>query len=405
MPRLSPFQGLVFDTAVVGPLEDVTAPPYDVISDDRRLEYLRASPFSVVHLDLAEGSDDPRDPASRYGRAAGLLAEWETGGAVRRAAEPQMYVYEMTAPGGQVVSGVVAAMRLEDWGGTVIPHEQVDEGPVRDRLALLEATATHLSPIYGTIDGPDEALAAIVERAADRPAPFTTLDERGVRHRMWAIAHDEADLRHLVDTRLLIADGHHRYTTALHYRDERRRRDGAGPWDHVLTLVVDASTQRIPVLPFHRVQIGGRAPDDVGEPMADLDETLADLTDDPPVVGVAVPDGHGGVAYRRRRLDGGPPAVRALHAEVIDRLDAPAALRYVPDAGQADSALRRGEAVAVYLLPPTSPGHIAAVAGRGERLPQKSTYFWPKPRTGMVMMPLDPAPDRTRSAPRADRAS
>lgn len=386
----------MFDAAVAGPLDRVTAPPYDVISDHRRLEYLRASPFSVVHLDLAEGSDNPSDPGSRYARAAHLLDDWEQRGALRRSSEPMYYAYEMTtteasSPGAErrAIRGVVCAMGLEDWGGTVLPHEHVLDGPVQDRLALLRATRTHLSPVYGTIDGPDDRLDALARSAQGDVAPFETVDEQGVRHRMWPVPGTAADLSGLAEQHLLIADGHHRYTTALRFRDERRRTDGAGPWDTVLTLVVDAAAEHLPVLPFHRVQLAGKPPDGSGDAVSGLAATIEALTDDDRTVGIATARDDGTVAYRVRALHGEPPTVRALHDELLDELAPPGSLRYVPDATEAVAALDRDGAIAVYLLPPTTPDRVRAVVERGERLPQKSTYFWPKPRTGMVMLPLD----------------
>ena len=137
-------------------------------------DYLRASPFSVVHLDLAEGSDDPDHPQSRYARAAELLADWERRGALRRAVLPCYYAYEMTTTTDgegvdRSVRGLICAMELETWGGTVLPHEQVIAGPVNDRLALLRATRTHLSPVYGTLDGAGDALDVAAQPARRGP--------------------------------------------------------------------------------------------------------------------------------------------------------------------------------------------------------------------------------------------
>lgn len=397
MPRLFPFRGLVFDAGVTGPLDRVTAPPYDVISDRRRLDYLRASPYSVVHLDLGEGSNDPGDPASRYEKAAHLLADWQRDGALRLAEEPCYYAYEMRHPanpaasGGDAVRGLICAMGLEDWGGTVLPHEQVMEGPVRDRLALLRTTRTHLSPVYGTVDGPDDRLDRLVRASASGGTPFEAVDEEGVHHRMWPVPSDAVDLAHLANRSMLIADGHHRYTTALRYRDERHAAAGPGPWDAVLTLVVDATAEHLPVLPFHRVQLAGTGPPHGGDAMADLGSTLSALDDERCAIGIVTADPEAGVSYRVLGLNGPPPSVRALHLELLDRLAPAETLRYVHDAAQAVAALDDGSAVAVYLLPATTPERIRAVVERGERLPHKSTYFWPKPRTGMVMMPLDRA--------------
>ena len=437
MPRLSPFTGLVFDAAVSGPLENVTAPPYDVISDRRRLEHLRASPFSVVHLDLAEGANDPAHPANRYTRAAILLRDWETRGALRRAPEPCYYAYEMfvepsrAAPaammggraGARTVRGLICSMEIEEWGGTVLPHEEVREGPVQDRLALLRATRTHLSPVYGTLDTRDGRLDAFLRDVASEPAPFEVVDGQGVRHRMWPVsvgAAAQARLGGLEQERLLIADGHHRYTTALRYRAERRCVDGAGSWDSVMTLVVDSSAEHMPVMPLHRVQLEGEAVPAEGAVTTGLSETLSALDDDEVTIGTISRGADDEVGYRVRNLEGSPPTVKALHEALLDDLVPAWSLRYEADAAEADAAVRRGEAVAAYLLPPTTLGRIMALVERGVRLPQKSTYFWPKPLTGMVMMPLDPTPfpqgssraaqDRAAGAAanqtdRADRAS
>ncbi|MGH2631376.1 MAG: DUF1015 family protein [Actinomycetota bacterium] len=407
MPHLRPFHGLMFDADVAGPLERVTAPPYDIISDARRLEYLRASPFSVVRVDLAEGSDDPADPANRYARAGRLLAGWEQRGVLRRAGEPSLYAYEMTAPGKRVdgsgdpagarsaspltVRGVICAMVLEDWGGSIVPHERVMDGPVQDRLALLRATTTHLSPVYVTVDSPRPDLDDFLDEAARGRAPFEMLDEREVRHRVWPVPAEPSTFPRLADERALIADGHHRYTTALRYRDERRRRDGAGAWDSVLTLVVDARTQHLPVLPFHRVQVAGDPPPLDGDVVPDLDAALSAISDDAVSIATIRRGDDGAVTHRVVELAGRPPTVRALHLELLDERAPEGSLRYLPEASEAEALVARGGAIAAYLLPPTTPDRIRGVVERGERLPQKSTFFWPKPRTGMVMMPLDRA--------------
>ena len=390
MPDISPFEGLVFDVAVAGPLDRVTAPPYDTISDARLREHLAASPFNVVRLDLAEGPDDGGDPHGGYARAGELLRDWEARGVLRRLPGPTYHAYRMTFPGSgttRTITGLIAAMTLEEWGGSVIPHERTMPGPLEDRLRLLRATHTHLSAVYGTIEGPCDPLRETLEAATAGPPFAETVDEQGVVHRMWPVPPDPGIATWVASAPLLIADGHHRYTTALRYRQERDAERGPGPWDRVLTLIVDATTERPPVLPFHRVQTTGEV-DGHGEVVGDLDAALARVSDDAAVV-ARIDRSDGPLRYRVRTLTGAPPAVRALHEEVLDGRVPDGSLRYVSDARQADEAVRSGEAVAAYLLPPTTPERIRAVIERGDRLPQKSTYFWPKPRTGMIMMPLD----------------
>src|SRR5207344_1221330 len=154
-------------------------------------------------------------------------------------------------------------------------------------------------------------------------------DEQGVRHRMWPVVPDPAIASWLASEPLLIADGHHRYTTALQYREERDATDGPGPWDRVLTLVVDAAAEHLPVLPFHRLQLAGDPPT-IGTPVPDLETALRMLSDDLVVVATATSQG-GEVVYRTAGLHTRPPAVEALHAEVLDAAVPAGSLRYVPD--------------------------------------------------------------------------
>jgi uncharacterized protein (DUF1015 family) len=285
------------------------------------------------------------------------------------------------------VRGVFCAMELQDWGGDVLPHEETMAGPVEDRLRLLRATHTHLSAVYGTVGGPCPSLVDLLDDVTSTPPDAELVDEQGVTHRRWSIPGDVQIGGWLADEPLLIADGHHRYTTALAYRDEMRATSGPGPWDRVLTFVVDAGSERLSVRPFHRVQLSGRTPAP-GRAVGDLTELLAALSDDDPRVGIVRPDG-ADVQLTVRDIGGEPPAVRALHDGLLDAIAPPGTLRFTPDAAEAVAAVKSGEAVAAYLLPPTTPDRIRKVVERGERLPQKSTYFWPKPRTGVVLMPLD----------------
>lgn len=379
----------MYDTAVAGPLDRLTAPPYDVISEPRRRSYLEGSAHNIVHLDLAEGSADPTAADSRYAGASELLSDWVERG-VLRPFGPAFFAYELRFKLGErqrSVRGVFCAMELEAFGGMVLPHEETMAGPVEDRLRLLRATTTHLSAIYGTVAGPCTPLAALLDRTLVHDPMASVTDREGVLHRMWPVRPDEPVSEWLAEEPLLIADGHHRYATALAYRDERHAAEGPGPWDRILTLVVDAGTQEVPVLPYHRVQQEGPPPVG-GEPMADLAATLASLEDADLSYGTVARTKGGGVGYRVHRLVGDPPTVRALHDQVLDHIAPDDGLRFTHDAEDADEVVRTGHATVAYLLPPTTPERIRAVVDHGGRLPRKSTFFWPKPRTGMVLMPL-----------------
>jgi uncharacterized protein (DUF1015 family) len=232
------------------------------------------------------------------------------------------------------------------------------------------------------------ALASLLDEVTTGEPSRSMVDEEGVSHRMWPVPADRAVAGWLASEPLLIADGHHRYTTALQYRDERRAADGSGEWDSVLALVVDAGSEEPPVLPFHRVIGAGgarRAAELAGERVRDLQEALAELDDEAGTIGVVRRE-PGGLVHVVTTLEGGPPAVAALHETV---LGTDGDVRFTPDPVDAESAVRSGGAGAAYLLPPTTTRRIHAVVERGERLPQKSTFFWPKPRTGMVMRALE----------------
>ncbi|HEX3300981.1 MAG TPA: DUF1015 domain-containing protein [Actinomycetota bacterium] len=392
MPRVAPFVGLRYDPTVAGPIAQLTAPPYDVISEPHRDGFHAASPYNVAHLDLAAGSLDPEHEESRYARAAELLADWEGSGALKTDREPGYDVYEISWTGGAAgfpgrIRGIFAALALEQWGGAIIPHEETMPGPIEDRLALLRATRTHLSPIYGTVAGPSAQLGDLLDRTCKTDALVDLVDEEDVRHRLWRIAADEPVDEWLEPYDLLIADGHHRYTTALAYRDERHDVDGPGPWDSILSLIVDAGTQHVPVLPYHRVQIAGTTPPLDGSSV-DLADVLDSVDDAAGRVGVIERGADNTVLFGVLNLPGAPPVVRTLHQRVLDRAAPGNALRFTHSAADAEHAVRSGEAVAAYVLPPTTPEDVLAAIERGDRLPRKSTFFWPKPRTGLVFMPV-----------------
>jgi uncharacterized protein (DUF1015 family) len=210
-------------------------------------------------------------------------------------------------------------------------------------------------------------------------------DEDGVEHRLWVAPPDPAVAGWLAGESLMIADGHHRYTTALRHRREMDAEHGPGPWDAAMMFVVDASRQEPPVLPYHRIQLDGPVPSR-GWRVRDLEEVLESVDDARLRFGVVTHE-EGALVHRLVELDGDPPAVCRLHENDLAGLDD--RLRYTPDAVAAEEAVRDRRAVAAYFLPPTEAATIRSVVDRGERLPQKSTFFWPKPRTGMVLRPHD----------------
>jgi uncharacterized protein (DUF1015 family) len=392
MPRIRPFVGLLYDPAVTGPLERVTTPPYDAIDGTQRNRYLEASPYNVVRLILGRDLPGDRAAVNRYTRAGDTLRRWRREGVLVTTAAPAVYPYEFRfrlAGDERTLRGVIVEVDVEPLGGSIVAHERTLPGPIADRTAVLRAVRANLSPIYAVFRGPSGDLARFLDDTASTEPARELVDGSGTRHRLW-ISPDGGPLVSgaLDEQRLMIADGHHRYAVALAHREQMNHRVGAGPWDRTMMLVVDAATQEPPVLPIHRVLTGPPPTLPHARRVRDLAEVLASIDDDALLCGLIGPGPDGGVSHGIVELPGTPPTVNALHQAVLGT-DVLARLRFEPDAAIAEQRVRSGSATAAYVLPPTRVERIQEVIDRGGRLPQKSTYFWPKPRTGLVMRPFD----------------
>jgi len=388
VPHISPFVGLLFDRSRVGPLEGVTTPPYDTVSPEEKHRYLQASPHNVIRLDL--GEDRPGDDGTdnKYRRASEQLREWRAQGILVPTPRPSYFPYEMrfTLHGRhRRIRGVIGAVELEDWGGSIVRHERTAQGPVEDRLRLIREIRANLSCIHAVFFEPSPPLAGLLERVGRTEPLAEALDEEGVTHRLWMADDEEGVGKSLARETVLIADGHHRYAMALAYRDEMRAAHGPGPWDRTMMLLMDAAAEDPPVLPYHRI-VRAPAPPMDGTRVRDLQEVLDQVDDEGLVFGAATMEG-GELIHRVARLEGEPPTVSALHRLLLDGRDDD--LAFTPNAVRAEDAVRLGQAEAALFLPPTTAARIRAVIDRREQLPQKSTFFWPKPRTGMVIQPLD----------------
>jgi uncharacterized protein (DUF1015 family) len=387
---IAPFDGLRFDLDAVGKdLAAVTSPPYDVVLPHDQARLHESSPYNIALVDL--GADEPGAPEDKYTRAGRILRRWRRDGILVPTGRPSVYPYEMQfgyQGADRRVRGLLLEVGLEPWGGAILPHERTMSAPVEDRLRLMRATAADLSPIYAVVGGPSHPQRALLDRATARPPERELTDEEGVTHRLWAEPLPDAVRDWYRDQTLLIADGHHRYQTALAHRDELRAARGLGPWDAVLMLVVDAAAEDPPVLPIHRLLQVDPVPDLTGERVRGLEEVLANLVDDDLRFGAAL-RADGGLLHLVGHLPGPPPTVAALHRELLDPMPGARDVRFVPDAFGAEAAVRSGRADLALFLPPARVANVRSVVASGGRLPQKSTYFWPKPRTGLVIRTLE----------------
>jgi uncharacterized protein (DUF1015 family) len=394
VPSFEPFPGIryPFDHASMA---DVTAPPYDVIDDEERAALAARDEHNIVRLDLPVDGDDP------YAQAGEALRTWLDAG-VLVTDEPSFYVYRMTATDErgrtQRTTGVLGALELSRPGeGGILPHERTTPKAKSDRLNLLRGTAANLSAVWGL--SPAAGLGNLLEMT-DAPAA-SWADDDGVHHEVWLV-HD-ADriekIRAAVGSApVVIADGHHRYETSLAYRDERRAAagDAPGDYDSVLTYVVELAEDALTVLPIHRL-IGGFAED------VDLREALSPWFDVSPAgpvdAGTTTMMATYGclVLVERGRcslLTPIPDAMAGLRDLDTVRLDAALAslpeheLRYQHGVDNVVRAVERNEARAGVLLRPATVKQIIAIANGGERMPPKTTFFAPKPRTGVVLRSL-----------------
>jgi len=325
-----------------GELEDLVAPPYDVIGPEERDEYLSRSPYNVVHLTLPDSEE----------QAARELAAWRKDGIVVSDPEPAAWVLAQSYVGPDGVSrtrkGVVCALRLEPYDrGVVLPHERTHAGPKEGRLRLLRATRTQLEPIFLLHD------ADTVE-VPEREPDFALDGER-----LWRL-----DGVPNVSDQLLIADGHHRYETALAFHAE----DGTQATAWMMVVLVSTREEGLTIFPTHRIarRLGRVKGTEIERPGNHLP-------------GVVLYRGNGSYEL----VEG-----KGLDVEIVDRL-APEEVTYTPRREEAEAAVDRGDAEGAFLLRPARIEDVFAYARRGEVLPQKTTYFFPKLTSGLLFFPLD----------------
>ena len=341
MAVVKPFRALRYDEAVAGPLESLVAPPYDVVDDQQRKQLGARSPYNVVHLTLPDSEEDAAQALAGW-RAQGVLVE----------EPPAVWALEQDYLGPDGVArtrfGIVASLKVEPYEtGTVLPHERTHAGPKEGRLRLLRATRVQLEPIFLLYDG--AAPAARPEREPD-------LSVEGAK--LWRLD-DPALVRAFDDKQLLIADGHHRYETALAFAEEERTPASA----QVPAVLVSTEDPGLEIFPTHRLfSEPRRLEGDNGAEPAVTEVTREERRR------VSVPEG-------------------MLDVQLVDTLGHEG-ISYTADAAEAERRVREGEAAVAYLLRPTRIEDVFAHARRGEVLPQKTTYFFPKLISGLLFHPL-----------------
>ena len=431
MADIRGFRGFRYDLGSVGTLSDVVAPPYDVVDAALQQKLYDASPYNAIRLELTRDEPGDDEQHNKYTRAGNTLREWVGANVIRQDTGRGLYVYEQeyTVEGKTFTRrGFMARVRLEPFGkGMVFPHEQTMAGPKEDRLQLYRATGFNLSPVFGLYPDGGDVFAHLEPLVRSAP-PLVATDHLGVINRLWTVT-DSATVSKVIGAMgpkpVYIADGHHRYETGVKYLDERRELgevadDEAAP-NFCLMMLVGMSDPGLLILPTHRLVSGLAA--DLTAPQ--LEAALADHFDIVERTGT-----NAQAAWEHIQMDGAQTAlgfgtaadgqwlvaklrddaimaelapdqsddwrglgVSVLHKLVLDRLlrekvGGTPVCKYVHLLSEATDATAKGECQLACLVPPATMGHVERIAGLGEKMPPKSTYFYPKLLTGLVFNSL-----------------
>ena len=409
MPDLGPFRGVRY--ARSEELSDIVCPPFDVISDAAQQELHERHPHNAVRIELP--FSETHDPDDRYRKAANQFRSWLEEGVLVADEQPCLYIYrqDFTRNGApRRVTGVIGALRLQELGSEsgILPHERTMPGPVEDRLALLRACPVNISPIYAIYRGKGE-LAPFLDSLTQRPPQARLQDEYGTLHRMWVVrapAEIEVLSAAVRPGPLVIADGHHRYETALEYAKE----SGGGPErSAVMCFCADADVEDLNVLPYHRAfkavvsdgEVRTRLIEDFGA--KELDRAVAGRVFEHSAADhaflVIVPGSEllleVDEEFVARTVGDQPQAWRcldvvALHEAVLPRLF-PAgieAMRFSSEEQEIKRLVAEDSYALGVLMKPLEAVAVVEVAREARRMPQKASYFWPKAVTGLVFHPL-----------------
>jgi uncharacterized protein (DUF1015 family) len=423
--RIEPFNALTFSRAHCGNLRDVVAPPYDLIDAARQTQLYARNPYNVVRLELNR-DEDP------YTAAAETLALWRRDAIVEHASRPAIYLYTQRFHLGSralVRNGLIARIRLEEFAnGRILPHERTFPKAKEDRLRLLTATRTNISPIFGLYPSGDTGLESLLTQVAERAPTISLIDDLRIVNEIRPIESPgeiATVQRALAAVRVLIADGHHRYETALEYRRRMRAADNDSPqvmpYDYVMMTLVAFDDPGLVILPTHRLvrhlsgdaiaSFDAHARELFAVELFSTSESMRSALESRGrgALGVALKGISGARILRLKDsvalasvLPAVPDEVRELdvsilHTLILERIFgiSPEDVRkggnieYTIDAEAALREVASGAAGGVFLMNPPTVHDVERVSSAGAVMPEKSTYFYPKLLTGLVMNPLD----------------
>ncbi len=409
-----PFRGLRYNTEKVEDIADVIAPPYDVINVQERLALEKQHPANIIRLILSQPRETDTETDNQYTRATALMNTWMANRTLVPDQVPSYYIYEQTftAPDGITYTrrALIAQVKLEPFENKVIyPHEKTYAAPKADRLNLMRASHANLSPIFLLYSDTQGDIERIMEAFTDGTPPIVSIDEAfGSTHQLWQMTQATRQIQTLFSTKsLLIADGHHRYETALAFRQEMHARSPQlTGYGYMMMNLVRMESPGLAVLAIHRI-LQGLSPHKIAHVVAKLPESfdvqkienltalmenLAAQRGVQPAFGLYTPDDSYRLLIPRLdtdikqydRLD-----VTLLHDNLIDKHfgveTVPEYVSYTVDAAEAVASVKGQAGRVALLMNPTPVSQVLDVAMAGQTMPQKSTYFYPKMATGLVL--------------------
>lgn len=409
MTEVIPFKGILYDNRKVTGSE-VIAPPYDVINPALREALYGRSPFNIVRIDAGMDLPEDNDTGNKYTRAHASYEEWLASGVLKRDPDSSFYAYRMdyTVRGvRKSLTGLFGLVKLVELGQGVYPHEATHSKPKHDRLSLMDSIGANTSPIFALYEGPATRTSSMLSEVTSGPAELKAEDADGTVHGIWpvrdkaAIAAIQAEIS---GRKIFIADGHHRYETALDYRNAARRKAGPSakdlPTDYVLMFLADLTDPGITILPTHRLvrtDISGMKDRlarffNIEKLEADADIPCA-IEGQPRTFGLYAGGGRYRLTHKPGDLSDINPAlsgldVVVLHELVFGRLLNVDAIAYEMDYETVIGRVKSGEYDAAFFLNSTPVEAVQNVANSRLRMPPKSTYFFPKIQTGFVMNSL-----------------
>jgi uncharacterized protein (DUF1015 family) len=408
MTKVIPFNGILYNMSKVKG-DDVTAPPYDIITPEEKKEFYSKSPYNIVKIDFGEELSSDNDSDNKYTRAAGFLKTWLDEKILIQDKKPSFYVYEVecTVKNRQKkLRGFFGLIELQELGkGSVYPHEHTHSKAKVDRLLLMRACNANTSPIFSLYNSPEKTASKIINKTIDQAKPYIEArDSKGSMHRLWVID-DKADTgaitKELKDKAIFIADGHHRYETAIEFQKEMKAKgdsSGTEPYNYTLMLFTNIADGDLTVLPTHRLvkeipadslkRLESYFNIEKLSPDKNIEEAISGQKS---VIGFYKNGNHEQylLRYKGGGLDDVHPALKGLdvtvlHELILKKILNVNAMGYEKDAEKVKDMIRKGLCGAAFFLNPTDVHDVENVALASLRMPPKSTYFYPKIINGFV---------------------